>query len=62
MENGKYKVEVIADSSGSYCGNGLQFDTLEKAQEYGADLAWRWTAVRCWRIVDLEGKEVYAHA
>jgi hypothetical protein len=45
----KYKVWVIADSSGKWCANGLEFDSIEKAKEYGADLAWRWTAVRNWR-------------
>ena len=46
----KYKVWVIADSSGKWCTNGLEFDTEEKAKEYGANLAWRWTAVREWEV------------
>lgn len=57
--NGKHKwwkVEVIADNSGQWVGNGLRFGTAEEAGEYGIDLASRWTAVRDWRVV--EAKEV----
>ena len=49
-----FKVEVIADSGGQWCANALRFATEEAAQEYGADLAWRWTAVREWRVVPSE--------
>jgi hypothetical protein len=52
---GRYKVEVIADSSGKWCSNALRFDSVPAAQVYGADLAWRWTAVRRWRVFDCEG-------
>ncbi len=47
----KYKVEVIADNSGVWCGNGLTFDTVVAAEEYAKDLMWRWTLVREWRVV-----------
>lgn len=50
----KFKVEVIADSSGEWVGNGLKFATREEAQHYGEDLFSRWTAVREWRIVESE--------
>lgn len=46
-----YKVEVLADSSGVWCANGLRFATAEEAATYGTDLAWRWTAVREYRVV-----------
>lgn len=49
-----YKVEVIADSSGKWCGNGLTFDTKEAAEQYARDLFSRWTAVRDWRVVTTE--------
>ncbi len=52
-----FKVEVIADSSGEWCGNGLTFDTREEAEKYADDLAYRWTAVRQWRVVEAK-KEV----
>lgn len=45
-------VEVLADNSGHYVGNGLQFQTRELAEDYARKLAWRWTAVRDWRVVD----------
>jgi len=51
-----YKVEVIADSSGEWVGNALRFPTKEKADEYGRDLASRWTAVREWRSVPSKDK------
>jgi len=54
-----YKVEVIADSTGSWCGNGLLFHDVSSAEEYARDLFSRWTAVREWRVVDTDGA-VYA--
>jgi hypothetical protein len=47
-----WKAEVIADSSGQWCGNGLRFTTKEQAENYVADLAYRWTAVRETRVVE----------
>lgn len=46
-----YKVEVIADSSGEWCGNRLLFSTVEEAEEYAKDLHSRWTLVREWRVM-----------
>jgi len=55
----KFKVEVIADSSGKWCSNALVYDTHEAAEEAGANLAGRWMAVREWRVVEatIERKE-----
>jgi hypothetical protein len=47
-----FKVEVIADNSGTWCGNGLSFTTREDAEAYARDLAARWTLVREWRVVE----------
>jgi hypothetical protein len=47
-----WKAEVIADSSGKFCGNGLRFATKGEAETYAADLAYRWTLVREWRVVE----------
>ena len=47
-----WKAEVIADSSGKWCGNQLRFASKEEAQAYVSDLAWRWTAVRDIRVVE----------
>jgi hypothetical protein len=49
---GPFKVEVIADSSGEFCGNALRFPTLEAAKTYAVDLFCRWTAVKTWRVVE----------
>lgn len=50
----RYKVEVIADNSGEWCGNGVDFPTEDDAKAYGQNLAWRWTAVREWRVVPFD--------
>jgi hypothetical protein len=54
----KFRVEVIADNSGKFCGNALVFETVEMATNYAKDLSWRWTAVRSWRVVDQLGNVV----
>ena len=46
-----FAAEVIADSSGQWCGNGLRFATEQEALAYVSDLAYRWTAVREERVV-----------
>lgn len=53
MTTTKYRAEVIADSSGQWCGNGLTFATREEAETYAINLSWRWTAVREWRVVEV---------
>ena len=50
----KYIVEVQADNTGTWAGNGRQFDTVEKASTYAIDLSMRWTSVREWRVVPLD--------
>ncbi len=50
-----FKVQVIADSSGEWVGNGLKFDTVEKAREYAVDLSCRWILVTAWRVIDEAG-------
>jgi hypothetical protein len=47
-----YAAEVIADSSGKFCGNGLRFATREEAESYVSDLSWRWILVRETRVVE----------
>jgi len=48
----EYRVEVIADSSGKWCGNGLSFDTVSEAKTYALDLYSRWVLVEKWRVVN----------
>jgi len=50
----EYAVEVQADSTGTWAGNGLTFDTEDEAKEYALDLYRRWSAVKEWRVVLLE--------
>lgn len=53
-----FKVEVLADNSGVYVSNGLEFDHVAKAEEYGIDLMSRWTLVRSWRVVEIKTGKV----
>ena len=48
---GSFQVEVIADNTGKWCGNGIRLATEAEARDYGADLHSRWLAVREWRVV-----------
>jgi len=56
-----YKSEVIADSTGKFCGNALRFATREEAEAYVSDLAWRWTAVRDTRVLECEDPVNYRY-
>lgn len=49
-----YRGEVIADSSGKWCGNGLRFETEGEAAAYVRDLSRRWTLVTDTRVVPCE--------
>lgn len=54
-----WKAEVQADSSGTWAGNTLRFATEEAARVYAVDLAFRWTAVREWRVVKSKDPVTY---
>jgi hypothetical protein len=43
--------EVIADSSGKWCGNNLRFATKEEAEANVRNLSWRWMLVRDTRVI-----------
>ena len=47
-----FKAEVQADSSGTWAGNALRFETEAEAAAYGDDLAGRWTLVRAVRTTE----------
>ena len=49
-----FKPEVIADSSGKWCGNALRFATKEEAEAQMANLASRWLLVRETRAVECD--------
>lgn len=55
-----YAVEVIADRSGKFCGNGVRFATKEEAEISARDLASRWTLVTDWRVVESTDPVNYA--
>lgn len=52
MTMNSFAAEVIADSSGKFCGNALRFPTREAAEAYARDLSSRWMMVREWRVVE----------
>ena len=47
-----FKPEVIADSSGRWCGNAMRFATREEAEANVRDLSMRWFAVRETRVAE----------
>jgi len=52
-----WKAEVQADSSGKWCSNQLRFKTKAEAENYARDLAYRWTLVRAWRVVEVQQED-----
>src|ERR1700730_7276106 len=55
------KPEVIADTSGKWCGNALRFATREEAEANVSDLMVRWFAVRETRIVESDDPVNYLY-
>ncbi len=55
-----WKPEVIADSTGKWCGNALRFATQQEARYNVQDLAGRWFAVRDTRVVECEDPVTHA--
>ena len=47
-----FAVQVIADNSGEWAGNGMRYATKERAEEAARDLMSRWFLVREWRVVE----------
>lgn len=56
-----FKPEVIADSSGKWCGNGLAFATREEAEQNVLDLSMRWFAVTETRVVESDEPVNYTY-
>ena len=56
-----YAPEVIADSSGKFCGNALRFATREEAQANVDNLADRWVLVRETRVVESSDPVNYSY-
>lgn len=54
----EFKVEVIADSTGKWCGNQKRYDDAREAAQAAFDLSLRWTSVRDFRVVDAATGEV----
>ena len=57
----KFKFEVQADSSGTWAGNGVKFDTKAQAEEAARNLFARWTLVTAWRVVNIETGGIVTH-
>lgn len=54
------RVQVIADRSGTWSGNDVRFDDIDKAIAYAKDLMSRWTLVTDWRVIDAEEQVIHA--
>ena len=54
----QFKFEVIADSSNTWCGNGMRFDSQDVAEEAARDLFARWMLVKAWRVINTTTGEV----
>lgn len=54
-----WKPEVIADSSGNWCGNALRFATEQEALDNVNNLASRWMLVREVRAVECDDPVTY---
>jgi hypothetical protein len=52
--------EVIADGSGKWVGNALRFATRAEAEANVRDLAYRWTLVRDFRVVESDDPVNYS--
>jgi hypothetical protein len=52
-------VEVIADSSGEWAGNGMRYETREPAEAAARDLMSRWFLVREWRVIESDDEPNY---
>ena len=55
-----YAPEVIADSTGKWCGNSLRFATREEAEANVRDLKMRWMLVRETRVIESDDRVNYA--
>ncbi len=47
----KFKFQVIADSSGTWAGNAMTYDTQKEAEDAARNLESRWMLVREWRVL-----------
>lgn len=56
-----WKPEVIADSTGEWCGNALRFATEREALDNAHDLSMRWFAVRDYRATESEDPVNYSY-
>ena len=57
-----YAPEVIADSSGKFCGNSLRFATRAEAESNVNDLRSRWMLVEQTRVVESDDAPNYRWA
>jgi hypothetical protein len=56
-----FKPEVIADSTGKWCGNALRFASRQEAEANVQDLMMRWFAVRETRVVESDDPVNYRY-
>ena len=54
-----WKVEVQTDSTSKWYGNAIRYASKAAAELGGADLAFRWTLVGAWRVVESDDPANY---
>ena len=60
-EPGRWRSEVIADSSGIWSANMITYATREEAVAAGSELSGRWMLVQKWRAVPVETEKRQAY-
>jgi hypothetical protein len=53
------QVHTVGDPEGVFTGNAYRFATKEESDQYVADLAMRWTAVKDTRSVETDDPVTY---
>jgi hypothetical protein len=55
-----YKLYVMTTEGGSWATNAVEFDTVEEARAWGADLFSRWMLVTDYAVIEGTGTEPIA--
>jgi hypothetical protein len=56
-----FRAEVITNNEGDWVSNRLRFFTAAEANDYGYDLAARWTMVTAVRVVETDDPANYRY-
>ena len=54
----KFEVNTYGDAPGVYSSNAITYETSDEATEAAKNLFGRWTAVKLWRVVEVDTGKV----